>query len=395
MSTFEDDLAARSHNSRNGSIHEPNQGGSTSDRRETLQQFEYMMNNYHLNFRAYNQNIQHIIDGITSSRNMMRNAIEEFTTINGLYNENIRAYTDTVHTSLNIYRDIYFGQVHTRHNNTSYPAAAEASDTQRSISVQLANTILRGLSRRNRPHTFVNYTVFPIIPPVADTNDHPLTSDQIRDFTEEYLYNADVSRTDLHFCSISLDMFQEGERILRIRQCGHEFKADPLLEWFQRSSKCPLCRCNLLTTDVSGRSSSETHSATDPILIPQVNITDVSAETVSPPQHTQTPVIAPTSTLQSIIQNSIQNGIQEILSNGGTTSFNDVFEQMLMSNTNAPPSVGIRAMNEVGEIGMVGEHLGSNIEPLLQSIFRDVIAPIESIDITYTVDTYDPSYADL
>jgi predicted Zn-ribbon and HTH transcriptional regulator len=358
---------------------------SASDRRAALQMFDDMMYIYHQNFRNYNQNIQLMIDGVLTNRTFARNGIDEIVSINTVYNENMRGYTDTVNSSLNIYRDIYFG---------NQPRSNANSNSM--------NALLRMLPiSNNRPRAFVNYAIFPNIPPIVDSNDQPLTIDQIQQFTDEYLY-VDASRSDVsgvggiferhHICSITLDMFQEGDRILRIRQCGHEFKSEPLLEWFRRSSKCPLCRCNLLDRrqripipvhDVSdsitnvSESTAETERETDPDQDQeqdqeqedeeQVVDRSSNSEVETAAQVRAIPSITPT--IQRVIETSIQNGIQEIFSNN--TNFGELFENMLMSNTSAPPTIT------------------NDIEPLLQSFLREVITPIESIDITYTVEHMD------
>lgn len=333
-----------------------NPGNATSattaaGRREALQTFDNMMYSYHQNFRSYNQNVQLMIDGVLTNRTFARTGLDEITAINTVYNENMRAYTDTVNTSLGIYRDIYFGG-QPRSTTTEQPT----------------NSLLRTTTR---PRAFVNYTVFPIIQPVTDTNDEPLSNDQIQQFTEEYRYEG-VARSEdrQHFCSISLDMFQEGDCILRIRQCGHEFKSEPLLQWFRRSSKCPLCRCNLL--DASSNIALTTPPLRSDISGAIIEDDGGDDEVTSPPilpgsdSEPQESANIDRPTLQSVIQHSIQNGIQEIFSN--RNNFNEMFESMLMSNTNAPPTIT------------------SDMEPIIQTLLREVISPIESIDITYTVE---------
>ena len=65
------------------------------------------------------------------------------------------------------------------------------------------------------------------------------TAQQITDACIEC--TAQQSDTIL-FCPITLDQFQLNERILKIRHCGHVFKRDALMSWFQRNVRCPVCR---------------------------------------------------------------------------------------------------------------------------------------------------------
>jgi hypothetical protein len=42
-----------------------------------------------------------------------------------------------------------------------------------------------------------------------------------------------------------MEHFIEGDSILQIRSCGHRFKEAPLLIWFRRDSRCPICRYDI------------------------------------------------------------------------------------------------------------------------------------------------------
>lgn len=57
-------------------------------------------------------------------------------------------------------------------------------------------------------------------------------------------------------CPIDLNEFEEGEEIMQIRQCGHEFRASNLRTWFESNPRCPLCRLDVRESvqavDVSG-----------------------------------------------------------------------------------------------------------------------------------------------
>ena len=48
-------------------------------------------------------------------------------------------------------------------------------------------------------------------------------------------------------CPITLEDFQDGEFICRIKQCRHIFKVQPLQNWFSRNSYCPVCRYDIRT----------------------------------------------------------------------------------------------------------------------------------------------------
>lgn len=71
-----------------------------------------------------------------------------------------------------------------------------------------------------------------------------LTQAQIDAATETVRYSEpDVNQ--VQSCPISLDEFQEGEMVCRIRHCGHIFKRDNLMQWFSTHTCCPVCRHNI------------------------------------------------------------------------------------------------------------------------------------------------------
>jgi hypothetical protein len=75
-----------------------------------------------------------------------------------------------------------------------------------------------------------------------------LTSQEIQNATELFIH--DSSNTLIYnTCPITLEEFREGEPLIRIRQCGHIFKAFELQRWFLRNTKCPSCRYDIRTGD--------------------------------------------------------------------------------------------------------------------------------------------------
>ena len=72
-----------------------------------------------------------------------------------------------------------------------------------------------------------------------------LTQTQIDAATETVRYGEqDTEQTQS--CPISLDDFQEGEMVCRIRHCGHIFKRENLMRWFSTHTCCPVCRHNIV-----------------------------------------------------------------------------------------------------------------------------------------------------
>ena len=46
-------------------------------------------------------------------------------------------------------------------------------------------------------------------------------------------------------CPIALDDFEDNDSIKQILKCGHIYKPYPLMKWFERHTRCPLCRYDL------------------------------------------------------------------------------------------------------------------------------------------------------
>lgn len=70
------------------------------------------------------------------------------------------------------------------------------------------------------------------------------SASQIIAATEPFTYSAsnDLVNTS---CPITQNNFEDGESLLRIRHCGHVFNNAALVEWFNRSVRCPVCRFDI------------------------------------------------------------------------------------------------------------------------------------------------------
>jgi hypothetical protein len=68
------------------------------------------------------------------------------------------------------------------------------------------------------------------------------TIDQINTATTCFPYQYDSSYNQ---CSITMEEFEENEIVCRIKQCGHTFKKPAIMNWFERSVRCPICRYDI------------------------------------------------------------------------------------------------------------------------------------------------------
>ena len=97
----------------------------------------------------------------------------------------------------------------------------------------------------------------------SDTTPARLNSEQIENSTELISYDASMGETQ---CPITLDHFEPGQNILRINACRHIFGQDALRQWFQRNSRCPVCRISILQPE----SSNDTEQTTSTNAITQI-----------------------------------------------------------------------------------------------------------------------------
>lgn len=78
------------------------------------------------------------------------------------------------------------------------------------------------------------------------------TSEQITNATETILYDSNMDFINDR-CPITLEEFQENERVVRITHCGHTFGESSIQNWFRTNVRCPVCRFDIrdapVTTD--------------------------------------------------------------------------------------------------------------------------------------------------
>ena len=92
----------------------------------------------------------------------------------------------------------------------------------------------------------------PRAPRNQENRDTGLNPSQIENSTQLIQYDASMNVTR---CPITWDEFEHGQNVLRINECGHIFKQSALMEWFQRHSRCPVCRTGISRATTSSSSS--------------------------------------------------------------------------------------------------------------------------------------------
>lgn len=204
--------------------------------------------------RSYSQSIQNYNRTVQTALNLMvlqsaqqprpRHRHDRFSELENImydYNHNIQDYNEGMMQSMTLLRDLY------RVPRTQEEPSAPTHSRRRPVSAIITYTLSQMQGTAASPSTVA-----------------PLTPEDIQTATEEYVYHRPavwtpvpppepissvtpepVPITEIPVCPIGLDEFQEGESILRILQCGHQFKTAALQRWLHRSDQCPVCRCSL------------------------------------------------------------------------------------------------------------------------------------------------------
>jgi hypothetical protein len=187
---------------------------SNDDRRETLSELRRVISDYQDNYNQYNYNMHEynkiITQYINLSSNMGYNSNSETYLRNARYNPYVR--TPFVNTS-----------------RTMYPRPRQESTFSTRFENELFNYFLSSPTLAN----FVNRT---------DEELAGLTQSEINRKTRIIQYDSSMNETR---CPISHADFEENEDVCQIIRCGHFFKKDSILRWFETNTQCPVCRYDL------------------------------------------------------------------------------------------------------------------------------------------------------
>ena len=168
---------------------------------------------------------------------------------------------------------------------------------------------------QNTMSTLLSYIIYPI----TTSSPSPLINNrvsqqQIRLATTSTIYSSALG--DDLICPISMDAIGDGDSVIQIRECGHRFKTEPLLNWFTRNSHCPVCRYDILDyresfTGVTDSRSETSHSATSrPVESDQAEVPgsepvlEPSLEPVSEPS----PEPGPEPVLEPVLEPDVEPG---------------------------------------------------------------------------------------
>jgi len=182
----------------------------------------------------------------TQNNNLNNNLIGTIHELIVSYNDNIRLhnyiiddYNHNIFTILNILQYIQ-GNLNASNYNNAYNTT-NTTNTTRPFPIPS--------NPGRRPNNIDLSALFyllniPIHPNYdSETRYVPLTQEQINNSTLITNYSSEI-HTEMA-CPISLDEFTAGEEICQIRGCGHYFKKNHIMRWFQNNHLCPVCRYNV------------------------------------------------------------------------------------------------------------------------------------------------------
>lgn len=203
---------------------------SNEDRRETLNELRRVISDYQDNYNQYNYNMHEynkiIIQYINLSNNTDSNSNNETYTRNTRYNPYVR--TPFVNTNRNMYQ-----------------RPRQETTFSNRFETELMNYFLSSPTLSN----FVNRN---------DEGFLGLTQNEINTKTRTIQYDSSMNETR---CPISHTDFEENENVCEIIRCGHFFKRNSILRWFETNTQCPVCRYDLRenvteyrSNDISGNS---------------------------------------------------------------------------------------------------------------------------------------------
>lgn len=104
------------------------------------------------------------------------------------------------------------------------------------------------MSRNTRPN---RTNLFNNIFNIPNRNNTPTTL-QIYDSVLDTTWRELKQNSTQDMCPITQIKFKDNDRVLQLNHCKHVFKKRSLLQWFERSSLCPVCRHDILTNNTSG-----------------------------------------------------------------------------------------------------------------------------------------------
>ena len=117
---------------------------------------------------------------------------------------------------------------------------------------RIAESILNALLQSSAASASDTSFTFTLYPNEDESIPHHITDAQMEQYTETYAYHEDsesststipdTSESNHRICPITLEDFEPGESVTKIKVCGHVFRAAALRSWLNQHQLCPVCR---------------------------------------------------------------------------------------------------------------------------------------------------------
>lgn len=186
--------------------------------------------------------------------------------LNTMYNDNLRhitSITDTLNSLLESNNQI----------RTSITQLLQTNQPQRTATTSNArrNAQRRPVSERiminNQPYLIDSISEFAVprseqFTQLLNSFLQPVevypTQTQIETATRRVIYR-DIARPINTTCPISMEDFDDDDTVTVIRQCGHIFNTESLMNWFHSNCRCPVCRYDI--RDYNARATSDIYNS--------------------------------------------------------------------------------------------------------------------------------------
>jgi hypothetical protein len=276
-----------------------------------------------MNNRTLRENLINIVQGYADNihdyNHNMQDILRMFNRLlnTPVENENI-SYDTSLNTFINNRPNIY-NHTHTPNRNSYH---------------------LRVSNLRRPSNTIINRTdVMDQINNLEDVIIRP-TNAEIEVATELFNWSDRLSQT---CCPIMLDIFNQGDAVRRIRYCRHVFQNNALMSWFERNTRCPVCRYDIRETMNTSEINNTEINNTE---INNTQNSDTSSDATSVDDETYIYDIPPPTNfrprnLSTFFQNLITNELNRTMPIMNDSSFNDV----LFYSLNIPIEMDISYSN--------------------------------------------------
>ena len=207
-----------------------------------------------------------------------------------------------------------------------------------------ANNILNtGLAGNNigrlRPTTIRSFWTSPINFNLNNPN-ITLTPQEINEGTTSITLE-EARNSNQTICPISHEEFTNETEIIKINHCGHMFKKQCLLRWFETHTTCPTCRYDLIQSQNTINVSTNTSTTST-----QTNTTNVNNQTTNAGQTNQSGQSSQNNAFTNLFSDDFINTISNTLADSITQSINSFGADLSNNSLRADISMFMPLYNE-------------------------------------------------